>query len=92
MGNLGSMIEGSDFEKNLDAMLERMEASGMSEEDMWKEMTSGMGEQTNSKTGEINFDPSTFNIDPNLAKDFDSLMQSKKDSGEIDKLRQQMLK
>ena len=46
------LITGSDFEKKLDAMIERMEASGMTEQEMLKTLTQGTPIHGNDK-GEI---------------------------------------
>ena len=92
MGNLANMIQGSDFDMNLDAMIERMDKSGMTEEEMWKEMTGGMDQEENGQTGEMTFDPKTFKIDPRLEQDFAELMKTKEGTAEIEQMRQALFK
>ena len=50
---------------------------------MYEEMTKGAKTNTNKKTGETSFDPSTFNIEKSILADFEKLMVSKKDSQEF---------
>jgi hypothetical protein len=59
------MVQGSDFDKTLDAMLEKMSKSGLSEDQMMKQLMGNMA-FNEKQSGEINFDPSKANLDPAL--------------------------
>ena len=60
-------------------MLERMSASGMSNEEMMNNLTKNIV-STQTKEGGSSFDPSKFDIDNDVFKEFEKLMETTKDT------------
>ena len=75
--HLERMIKGTNFEKELDAYFDRMEALGMSEEDILKQMMGGAQNKDQLDKGQaIEFDASDIKMDQQLFQEFEKVMKS----------------
>jgi hypothetical protein len=76
------MMEGSEFDKKMDEMFERMAAQGMTEDQILDNLMGDM-EVKEKANGEMSFDPSKLNVDPEIFKAFSSHMEEKANSPEV---------
>ena len=83
------MIKGTNFEKELDAYFDKMEALGMSEEDILKQMMGGAQNKDMVDKGQaIEFDVTDIKMDQQLFKEFDKVMKSHGVDKELQKVDQ----
>ena len=79
MAALNHMIQGSDFERQLDSFLEAQIASGVDPEDILKSaLQNYKREEDPFKNGEqVEFDPSQIVIDQKMMESFSSMMDQR---------------
>ena len=85
---LEKMISGTDFEKKFDDQFERMLAAGMMPEQILNEAMKDI--KIDSNANEASFDPSKLNINPELAGEYQKMMDEKRETPEGKLIMQQM--
>ena len=71
------MVEGTDFDKELDAYFDRMEAQGMSEDDIMKQMMGGAENKDKVDKGQgVEFDATEVKMDQQLFEEFQKVMKT----------------
>ena len=83
------MVEGSDFDKKMDDMFNKMLEQGMSEEQIMKKMMGTMKVEQ-GQNGEVEFDPEGMMIDDEMFKEFEKLMNIQKDDPQLKEMMKQM--
>lgn len=76
------MFEGTDFDRKMDQMFAQMQSQGMSEQDILDKIMHKMKFEQ-EEGGETGFDPSLLEIDADMLKEFEKVMQGKKDDPEV---------
>ena len=83
------MVEGSDFDKKIDDMFNKMLEQGLSEEQIMKKMMGTMKVEQ-GQNGEVEFDPEGMMIDDEMFKEFEKLMNIQKDDPQLKEMMKQM--
>ncbi len=91
-------IEGTDYDRKLDEMIESLEKSGLSEREILQKM---MGDKNLTATEqadlegkkaeeEIFFDPSLLDMDGALFREFTKVIETKKNDPELQEMMRQL--
>ena len=93
-GAMNNLIQGSDFEKNLDNFLDQQIAQGVDPEDILKNTLKNY-QRTEDPYGEegkqVEFDPSKLMIDPQLMESFNAMMKERENDPEYQKMIKEMM-
>ena len=85
-GSLLKFVEGTEYDRKLDELIEQLEAQGLSEREILQKMVGSKNlvkEDSQKEEQELFFDPSLLDIDGGLFREFSKVMDSKKNDPEL---------